>query len=324
MPQRRLFWQLYRWIFVTTLVVTAIAAWIITSGFKSSLESRALADLKARAALVASDLDPNISPDDSIAATRLVTAVSSKAGVRVTLIRRDGSVLADSQEPSSQAPNQSRQPEVAAALRGDTGSATRFSSLTAEKCAYVAQPLHSNSSVEAIIRFDVPIGYIDRVADAIRLKILILGLLLALLLALVSWSLARRLGQPLMELQQNAERFAKGDFAEKAALRQSGDFVGLAAAMGTMASQLDERIQTVTRQRNEQEAILASMAEGLVAVDREEKILSINRVAASLLELEPDRAVGKTIQEVIRHTDLQQIISKTLADGAPVEEDIVL
>ncbi len=324
MPQRRLFWQFYRWIFISILVVTVVVAYYAPTAFKSSLREKGMFDAAARARLVAQNFDPTVLPEDSTTLIRWVTTQSTKASARVTLIAPGGTVTADSQEPASRTTNQAKQPEVFCAFMGKDGLAVRYSTLTNEETAYAGVPIFSGNSVVAVVRLAVPIGYIDTAADSLRKRILLFGILLAILTAVLSWLTARRLGQPLMELQHNAEQFAKGDFAENTYVRQSGDFIGLAAAMNTMASQLDERIQTVTRQRNEQEAILASMAEGLVAVDREERILSINRVAASLLEVEPDRAVGKTIQEMIRHTDLQEIVTKTLADGSPIEEDIVL
>ena len=54
--------------------------------------------------------------------------------------------------------------------------------------------------------------------------------------------------------------------------QETEEIGGLAEAMNRMAAQLDERIRTVVRQHNEQEAMLMSMVEGVLAVDTEERI----------------------------------------------------
>jgi two-component system phosphate regulon sensor histidine kinase PhoR len=93
----------------------------------------------------------------------------------------------------------------------------------------------------------------------------------------------------------------------------SQEIGSLAEAMNQMASQLNDRILTAARQRNEMEAVLSSMVEGVIAVDTEERVISMNRAAAQLIGVEPAEARGRSIQEVVRNTALQQFVAKTLA-----------
>ncbi|MEM6931628.1 MAG: ATP-binding protein [Myxococcota bacterium] len=76
--------------------------------------------------------------------------------------------------------------------------------------------------------------------------------------------------------------------------------------------QLTERLAAVERRRSELEAVLASMVEGVIAIDPEERIISLNRAAALMLSLDPKRAVGRSIQEVIRNAALQSLVSEAL------------
>ncbi|MCG2659866.1 MAG: ATP-binding protein, partial [Kiritimatiellae bacterium] len=86
----------------------------------------------------------------------------------------------------------------------------------------------------------------------------------------------------------------------------------------------DERLGTITRQRNEQEAVFASMVEGVLAVDRDERILHLNHAAARLLDLAPEQARGSSIKEAVRNRDLQAFIDATLAGTGPAEGEIVI
>ena len=75
---------------------------------------------------------------------------------------------------------------------------------------------------------------------------------------------------------------------------------------------LGERIAGVERRRSELEAVLASMGEGVVAIDSDEQIISLNRVAARLLSLDPQHAIGRPLHEVVRNAALQRLVTQTL------------
>jgi two-component system phosphate regulon sensor histidine kinase PhoR len=89
-----------------------------------------------------------------------------------------------------------------------------------------------------------------------------------------------------------------------------------------MATQLQDRILTITRQRNELKAVLSSLAEGVVAVDARGRIVSVNKAAARLLSIEPAHAQGRSVEEVIRNVGLQQFVRDTLSSDRPTEDDV--
>ncbi len=114
--------------------------------------------------------------------------------------------------------------------------------------------------------------------------------MIALIATLLSLWLSRRISRPLEEMKRGAERFARGELDGRLPSYSGEEMGGLAEAMNQMAAQLDDRIRTVVRQRNEQEAVLSSMIEGVIAVDKEERILRINQTAAHLLDLDARRS----------------------------------
>ena len=83
-----------------------------------------------------------------------------------------------------------------------------------------------------------------------------------------------------------------------------------------MAAQLDTTIRTITMQRNEQQAILTSLRESVIAVDSGEHVLFVNRAASALLGIDGNWAVGRLMQEVVRVGELQQFISTMLRSPA--------
>src|SRR5690606_33936968 len=104
----------------------------------------------------------------------------------------------------------------------------------------------------------------------------------------------------------------------------SMELAGIAESMNAMGAQLQERMHTVLRQRNELEAVLASMVEGVVAFDADQRVLNLNRAAAEFFGADPSQAVGCAIEEVIRNTEARALVRQTLAGPRPVEGDIAV
>ena len=89
----------------------------------------------------------------------------------------------------------------------------------------------------------------------------IVAVIVFFLAAAASYVLSRRIVKPLEALRRGAERFAAGDFDEKLPLPKWDEIRSLAGEMNSMAADLDERMRMVLRQRNEMEAVLASLEE---------------------------------------------------------------
>ncbi len=102
------------------------------------------------------------------------------------------------------------------------------------------------------------------------------------------------------------------------------EFASVAESINQMAEELDDKLRTLTHERNEREAVLSSMVEGVLAVDTDERVIAVNAAAARLLDTDPASAEGKTIQEVVRNPDLQHVVAQTLDGHRPVEADIVM
>ena len=75
--------------------------------------------------------------------------------------------------------------------------------------------------------------------------------------------MSARITRPVHEIQKGAERLAAGDFAHKLYVPRTQEFASLAESLNHMAEELDEKIGTLTHERNEREAVLSSMVEGV-------------------------------------------------------------
>ena len=107
-------------------------------------------------------------------------------------------------------------------------------------------------------------------------------------------------------------------------MTDSLEVAALADTLDRMAAELDDKLQSLVHRRNEREAILSSMAEGVLAIDAGERILRLNMAAARLLEVDPARAEGRTLLEVVRNVDLSSLVAAVLETHEPLEGEVVL
>jgi two-component system phosphate regulon sensor histidine kinase PhoR len=128
---------------------------------------------------------------------------------------------------------------------------------------------------------------------------------------------------PIEGMKHGANRFASGDLDYRLPEAHTDEMAGLADAMNRMAQQLRKRLIHITQQHNEIEAILASMREGLIALDSGERVIKINQAAQEILGVSwgPDKNMD--ILELVRNRDLEQLIHQLLSTEVPAEKDIL-
>lgn len=324
MVRKRLLWQLYpSYLLIIVLSLSAVT-WYSSRSLRRFYLEETRDELRARAQLVREQMAPALLEGDGARVDALAKQLGQASSTRITVILPGGSVLGDSDEDPAEMENHGQRPELIAALATGEGTDTRFSHSVAKDMQYLAIPFPQTGPATAVIRTSLPVTSIETALSSVYATIAIGGLVIALLASGIGLIASQRISRLLDELRHGAERFARGDLTNRLPVPQSDEIGGLAEAMNRMAAQLDERISTILQQRNEQEAVLSSMVEGVLAVDDEERVINMNQAAASLLSVTPAAAHGRSIQEVVRNTDLQHFITRTLASRNPVEGDIVV
>lgn len=324
MRRRKLIWQLFpSYLVITLAALLAVTLWTARSIHGFYLDQLA-DDLQAKGHLLAGQVAELLEAKKGSALGVWARERGKDALVRVTVIIPPGKVIADSNHDPATMEDHRYRPEVAAARAGDTGRAFHYSPTLNKEMMYIAVPVREMDRVAAILRLAVPVETIGGALNAVYLKIALAALVVAALAAAVSLWVSRRISRPLVEMKLGAQQFAKGDLAWRLAPPHTQEMAILAEQLNTMAEQLGERMQTLTRQRNEQKAVLFSMIEGVLAVDKDERVISMNRAGGMLLGVNPEWAPGRSIQEVVRNTDLQEFVARALASRDPVEGDIIL
>jgi len=247
---------------------------------------------------------------------------------RVTVIDPSGTVLADSETDPRKMENHKYRPEVTEALEGRIGRSLRYSVTVEQKMLYVGLPLEKDGRIVGVLRLSLFLKNIDVLLGSLRTTIgrtIVLMLLAALGLALLlSLSVAR----PIRKLTHAAREIEAGKFGTRVALHAKDDFFELGEAFNLMTGRIEALFCDVSRQKESLANILASIDEGLLAVDADGRVTLANEAFRKLVDVAAPE--GKFYWEVIRKPRLQEFIarlqdeSKRLSAEVRVDERTLL
>jgi two-component system phosphate regulon sensor histidine kinase PhoR len=321
--KKRLLWQLFFSYLFITLVCLIAVTWYASSSSRSFFLKNMESDLKERSIILGKQLRDHLDPVDKREIDRICKELGYSVTTRFTVILPSGIVVGDSLEDPSRMDNHLDRPEVIAALSEGLGVSPRYSPTMGMKLLYVAMPLRQNGRTLAVVRTSIPVDEVDDAVKTIQMKIVLAGLIIAGIAVLLSFFLSHRITRPIEEIKRGAQCFAKGNFQCRLPVSDLEEIGGLSETMNQMAAELRDRINAITSQRNELEAVLSSMVEGVMAVDTEEHILSMNQAAGGIFDCSPLEAQGRSIQEVIRNPDFQKLVLEALGSDKPVQKDLV-
>lgn len=324
MRRKKLIWRIYLSFFASAILAFIAITWFGASSFHKFYLDQASNDLLARAQIIAKEV-AGYPPETGL---KTIDALCKELGrltqTRITIMSPAGQVLGDSEENPDIMEEHKSRPEVAAAIRGETGKSIRFSGTLHRTFMYLAIPVRRAGELTAVVRTSLPLAAIDWALHTLYKHLLLGGVIIAVLFAILALLIFKRISRPLDEMRAVAERLARGELTARVPESDYEETEALARALNQMASQLSERMRIITEQRNEQDAVFVSMAEGLLAVDKDEHVLHINPAAARWLDIEPEKARGKSIQETIRNPDLQKFVGTTLAQLGVLEGEIIV
>ena len=253
-----------------------------------------------------------------------VTRLLSGIGKRLTIVTPDGRVIAETAHDPATMANHLSRPEVRNALTGTTGTAVRRSSTTGEKTLYVAVPILHNDTIQGAVRVATAIERLDHLSREIRVALILPAGLILLVTALMTAIIILRIHRPLATIRDGAHRYARGDLAHRIEATGPEEITAIAATLNGMAEQLSATIAGIRDQRNELEAVLASMVEGVIVVDSERRIRAMNAAAQRLFGKEETDIRGRSLIDHVRNSDLDSFAGRVLATETYAEQTITL
>ena len=219
---------------------------------------------------------------------------------RITWLKADGTVLYDTRADASTMENHAQRQEVRQALANGAGESSRYSATLLEKTLYYAQRL--------------PDGTVLRLsASRVTMGVLLLSMLPAILAviavalilsAILAGRVSRHIVRPLntLDLEHPLENDAYEELSP------------LLRRLEHQRRQIDEQLRALRRRSEEFEQITASMTEGLVLLDNNGTILSVNPAAGTVFHADQS-CVGQPLLTVERDPAVSHALRDAMETG---------
>lgn len=221
---------------------------------------------------------------------------------RVALITDDQKVLYDTHLKRILGPKFSQEyivkhPEVAQAFEKGLGYSEGYSNLFSQKFAYVAIAFDFHGKTY-VMRSAFPYRFVTSLTRNFEIGFLAVSIIVLALFSLMTWLIINHLSAPIQQIMTDIAPYQEGKTTTVPEIRlrtlnPSDDFGRLAATLNSLSLRIRSQITTLTRERNEKEAILESLIEGVVAIDEGMRISYANDMACHLL--------GIKLEDLVEH-----------------------
>lgn len=222
---------------------------------------------------------------------------------RVSLLNETGNLLYDSHlmehlgdkfiplQPSSH-------PEVLRALKEGMGYSEGYSEMFGQKFAYVAIAFHFQGN-KYILRTAFPFTQIEDLTHNFEIGFLILSAVVLLFFSAMTWLIFYRLSRPIQHIIQAIGPYREGrqevlpHITLSRSIDEQDDFGRLANTLNALSEKVRLQIDTLTDEKDEKEAILESLGEGVIAVDASMQIRYVNFIGSKMLGTQKRHLIGK-------------------------------
>jgi two-component system phosphate regulon sensor histidine kinase PhoR len=298
--------------FVGLLVIAALGAeYLVTQVTRRDVRAELQRELEEKARL-AEEVFRRLSTEE---VSSVVDRIAKEADARVTIVREDGSVVADSEADPQSMENHASRPEFAAALRGDVGVNSRTSRTIGTELIYVAVP-----SGKGAVRLALPVPEIDARTAELRTNILRMVLLAVVPTILLAAWLSRRVSGQLSQIMDFARQLAKGNFRAVPPDLSGTELDEMTQTLVVAADQLRSMFDRSRRERSRFEAVVNGIGEGVLVVDRDHSVILSNPAMKAMFPQQPlDR--GAEVRGW-SHTEIPSLFDRVFQEGTSQTVDL--
>ena len=228
---------------------------------------------------------------------------------RVTLIAPDGTVLCDSGTDAAGLENHSDRPEFQQALSQGNGSSARYSATLAETTHYYAVRTSDGNVLRIASTQSSVIGVFLRIIPLLA----IIFVAVALLSLGIARFVAKRIVAPVNEL--NLDEPLENDVYD--------ELSPLLVRMERQREEIERQMRALSDKQSELNAITQNMREGLVLLNPQGVILSMNGSAARIFGVDAEKHIGEDVLSVSRNPAVREAIgdARTGSNGETILEN---
>jgi two-component system phosphate regulon sensor histidine kinase PhoR len=239
--------------------------------------------------------------------------IGAEINTRITFIALDGTVLGDNDQTAASMENHATRPEVQAALAGNIGQDTRYSTTLREYMMYAAVPVLSQGQKIGVARVALPLTTVESSVNSEVLTIITAVVIAAILFILIAALIARMITKPVRQITKAAVGITAGNLGQQIEIRTNDEIGRLAHAFNEMSQNLKTTIAAIVDERGNLATVLTNLTDGVVMTDAEEKLLLTNPAAERLFNFKKENVNGHPLIEAVHDYEIDEIVKKCLS-----------
>ncbi|MBF0122498.1 MAG: PAS domain-containing protein [Candidatus Omnitrophica bacterium] len=130
--------------------------------------------------------------------------------------------------------------------------------------------------------------------------------------------------KPLRSLITQLPRISQGMSPESAGLTREDEIGDLVRRIDEISQDFRETIAQAQREREEIRAVLSSMNEAVLVIDRHDRLMLMSAAVPKILELRSGGSIGRPYWEVIRHDEINSVIRSAMSRRVSISKDVVI
>lgn len=251
---------------------------------------------------------------------------------RVSVITNDRRVLYDSHTKRLLGPRFSQEyivdhPEVLEAFEKGIGYNEDYSELLEQKFSYLAKAFDFHGKTY-VMRTAFPYKYFNDLTQDCEIAFLGFTTAILLLFSLLTWLIINHFTRPIQQIIHAIIPYQEGKQTTipEIKLRSANandEFNKLAMTLNSLSAKIQKHIDTITTERNEKEAILESLVEGVIAVDQEMKMTYVNDMALHILNNQREALIGQNVS-VIHQPQSYALLMNCQSEKRPLTDTMTI
>lgn len=160
-------------------------------------------------------------------------------------------------------------------------------------------PIGEKGSVIGALYLRADITSVYNALDSAKLIFLEAMLLALFVTVALGFLIARSITVPINDVTEKAEKMAQGDFSQEVLVKSNDEIGRLAEMFNLLREKLNFTLSEISNEKSKLETILKYMADGLIAVDLNGKIIHANSAAITMLDITDEDLNEKDFDSII-------------------------
>jgi two-component system phosphate regulon sensor histidine kinase PhoR len=311
---------LYLVMLVTTLIFTGyFLQRSLENYFSSWLERKLIKEMN----LILTVVDPFLYNRDYTRLNSSIITYGEELETRITIIDLKGKVLADSRKDPSVMENHLYRPEVQEVLKGKLGKEIRYSSTLDMNMKYIALPIkREDGEVIGVIRASLTLNKLKELYHGIWTVLLKSSFFAIVVAILLSLKLTNQITDPIREITSAAQKIANGYLDHKLVIRTKDEIGQLALMFNYMVDRVKDKMQEISGEKNKVEAIVTSIGDAVIAVNKERRIILFNLAAERIFGIKENLVLDKSVIQITKNYKLDELVELSLEKNEIVTEEL--